>query len=202
MSVPTTNRRPLDINLLLVVEPTSEAERTTHQAACHCGAVQFAVTLKWPFPKYPVNTCSCSICTQNGYLFVYPCRRDVVFTKGELLPTIHTLTSCLHVSIGYDNLGSHSFNSMKTLHKFCKTCGGSLLADFDRISQGDTDDPARDMIAVNVSLSHFCSSSQEHVLEKCWMTMYLYVNVQQVRTFKDLDLDALEYTYFDGRKHL
>jgi hypothetical protein len=85
---------------------------------------------------------------------VYPCRRDIVFTKG------------------YDNLGSHFFNTKTKAHKFCKTCGSSILADFDRINQGQTDDPARDILAVNV------------------------------RNFKDIDLDALEYTFFDGRKYL
>jgi len=154
MSVPAKDPRPLDVNILLVVEETSEAERTTHEASCHCGAVQFTVTLKWPFPKYPVNKCSCTICTQNGYLFVYPCRRDIVFTKG------------------YDNLGSHVFNTKTKPHKFCKTCGSSILADFERIKQGETTDPARDILAVNA------------------------------RTFKNLDLDSLEYTWFDGRKYL
>ncbi|KAE9381601.1 hypothetical protein N431DRAFT_458175 [Stipitochalara longipes BDJ] len=154
MAVPPKDTRPLDISILQVVEETSEAERTTHQAACHCGAVQFSVTLKWPFPKYPVNKCSCTICTQHGYLFVYPCRRDITFTKG------------------YDNLGSHVFNTKTKPHKFCKTCGSSILADFERIKQGETDDPAGDILAVNV------------------------------RTFKDVDLESLEYTFFDGRKYL
>lgn len=67
---------------LMVVEDTDE--RTTHKASCHCGAIQFEVTLKYAFPKYPINKCTCSICTKNGYLFVYPCRRDVIFTRGEL----------------------------------------------------------------------------------------------------------------------
>jgi hypothetical protein len=51
MSVTTKDPRPLDINTLLVVKDTSEAERTTQQAACHCGDVQFTVILKWPIPK-------------------------------------------------------------------------------------------------------------------------------------------------------
>ncbi|KAN0122377.1 centromere protein V [Hyaloscypha variabilis] len=154
MAVPRKEARPLDISILQVVEDTPETERTTHQAACHCGAVQFSVTLKWPFPKYPVNTCSCTICTQNGHLFVYPCRRDVVFTKG------------------YDNLSSYVFHTKTKSHKFCKTCGSSILADFEVFKQGQTVDPARDILAVNV------------------------------RAFKDLDLNSLEYTFFDGRKYL
>lgn len=76
--------RPLDFAILTVVEETPEAERTTHAAQCHCGAVKFNVTLKWPFPKYPVNKCTCTICTHNGYLLVYPARRDVDFIEGEI----------------------------------------------------------------------------------------------------------------------
>jgi len=154
MAIPPKDTRPLDISILQVVEETSEAERTTHQAACHCGAVQFSVTLKWLFPKYPVNKCSCTICTQNGYLFVYPCRRDVVFTKGNL-PSVSflaiTKVDTDDTSLGYDNLSSHVFNTKTKPHKFCKTCGSSILADFQRIKRGETDDPARDILAVNVS---------------------------------------------------
>lgn len=79
----TREPRPIDLSILTFVEDTSVEERTTHTAQCHCGAVKFTVTLKWPFPKYPVNKCSCSICTHTGYLLVYPARRDVVFTRGK-----------------------------------------------------------------------------------------------------------------------
>jgi hypothetical protein len=41
MSITTKDPRPLDINTILVVEDTSEAERTTQQAACPCGDVRF-----------------------------------------------------------------------------------------------------------------------------------------------------------------
>ena len=76
--------RPTDYGIM-VVEDTDE--RTTHEASCHCGAIQFEVTFKYPFPKYPINTCNCSICTKNGYLLVYPLRRDVVFTQGIFAPS-------------------------------------------------------------------------------------------------------------------
>lgn len=157
MAVPGKEARPLDISILQVVEETPEAECTTHQAACHCGAVQFSVTLKWPFPKYPVNTCSCTICTQNGHLFVYPCRRDVVFSKGKLISSSLLAITKLqilivwYVSLGYDNLSSYVFHTKTKSHKFCKTCGSSILADFEVFKQGQTVEPARDILAVNVS---------------------------------------------------
>lgn len=79
----TTLRAPRHIDFAIFrVEDTDE--RTTHKASCHCGAIQYEVTLNYPFPKYPVHKCTCTICTHNGYLFVYPLRQDVIFTKGVL----------------------------------------------------------------------------------------------------------------------
>lgn len=84
-TTPHKQHKPLDPSILTIVEDTPPSERTTHAAQCHCGTVKFNVTLKWPFPKYPVNVCSCSICHQMGYVLVYPARRDVVFTEGMVL---------------------------------------------------------------------------------------------------------------------
>ncbi|KAE8447468.1 hypothetical protein EG329_010741 [Mollisiaceae sp. DMI_Dod_QoI] len=132
MAATTKKPRPMDANIIYDgVEETSEEERTSHPASCHCGAVKYTVTLKWPFPKYPVNTCSCS----------------------------------------YDNLGSYRFNTKTKSHKFCKTCGTSVGIDFLRAEQGEPD-PAKDTFGINV------------------------------RTFTELDLNSLEYTFFDGKKRL
>lgn len=78
-----------DPKIVAVVEETSPQDHTTHYASCHCGAVVYNVTLKHLFPKYTVLTCNCSICEKNGYLLVYPARRDVVFEKGMLLLSYH-----------------------------------------------------------------------------------------------------------------
>jgi hypothetical protein len=47
----------------------------------------------------PGEQVTCTICTQNGYLFVYPCRRDVVFNQGEYsrppLPPSYSIISKL-----------------------------------------------------------------------------------------------------------
>lgn len=150
---PAPTRGQIDKNILMKVEETPADERTTHEAQCHCGAVKYDVTLNRPFPKYPVNRCNCTICTQLGYLLVYPSRQDVIFHQG------------------YDNLGSYAFNTKTKSHRFCKSCGTSIMIDFQRNLQGETD-PAKDILAVNV------------------------------RNFKDIDLEAMEYTYFDGRKLL
>ena len=70
----------------------SDIKPTTPKANCHCGAVRFTVTLKYPFPKYEINKCNCSICTKNGYLLVYPPRKDVVWTQGMAL--LYVYCSC------------------------------------------------------------------------------------------------------------
>lgn len=145
--------KPLDFAHFEGVEPTGPEERTTHEAQCHCGAIAYSVTLKWPFPKNPINNCNCSICQHNGYLLVYPTRKDVVF---------HT---------GFEDLASYEFHTKKKSHKFCKNCGSSLYIDFQRPQQGVTD-PDKDLLAVNV------------------------------RHFKDVDLEKMEYTFFDGKKLL
>jgi hypothetical protein len=142
---------------------------TTHKANCHCGAVRYTVTLPQPFPEYKINQCNCSICEKNGYLLVYPIRRDLVFTQGmfsgklasciprvsfcsPLFPGLFVVADGLYV--GYDNLSEYYFGSNDKAHKFCKTCGSSILIDFKMIERGVTDDPEKDHLAVNVSPFH------------------------------------------------
>ncbi|ATZ46360.1 hypothetical protein BCIN_01g09710 [Botrytis cinerea B05.10] len=134
------------------VEETSDEERTTHEGGCHCGAVTFTVTLKWPFPKYTVNSCTCSICTHNGYLLVYPMRQDVKFSGDS-----------------EENMGSYKWRHKVADHRFCKTCGSSIMIDLRRPEIFGETDPRKDMVGINV------------------------------RNFKNIDLDALSYTYFDGK---
>ncbi|KAK0119066.1 hypothetical protein ONS95_007929 [Cadophora gregata] len=136
------------------INPTSgegQKPRNTHNAACHCGNVKFTVTLDKPFPLQKVNKCNCTICTQKGYVFVYPPRRDIKFTQG------------------YETMGAYKFNTKLKTHKFCTNCGTSILIDFHGTSPAKPD-PDNDILAINV------------------------------RNFTDIDMDAMEYTYFDGRK--
>jgi hypothetical protein len=53
---------------------------------------------------------------------------------------------------GYDNLGSYAFNTKTKSHRFCKSCGSSIMIDFQRPQQGETD-PTKDILAVNVRLA-------------------------------------------------
>ncbi|CZT01551.1 uncharacterized protein RCO7_02131 [Rhynchosporium graminicola] len=119
---------------MLAAKSTStvvQKERVTHEAQCHCGGVKFTVKMDDPFPTQTVNKCNCTICTQNGYVFVYPPRRDIHFTRG------------------FESLGEDKFNTKLKTHKFCKTCGTSILIDFNGTvpAKRDTD---HDILAINV----------------------------------------------------
>jgi|SRR5882762_3328075 len=105
--------------------PETEGGFTSYPANCHCGAVTFTVQIP-TLTDHIINSCSCSICTYNGYLCVYPERKDVIF---------HT---------GYDHLRSYFFGDKHGAHKFCPTCGSSVLIDFDGTVN----------LAINVSFGH------------------------------------------------
>jgi hypothetical protein len=53
-------------------------------------------------------------------------------------PAITKFPVLMHC-LGYENLDSHVFNIKTKPHKFCKTCGSSILADFKRIKLRETD---------------------------------------------------------------
>ena len=111
-----------DFNAYL--DPKTE---TTYQASCHCGKSRFTVTMP-PLDTLTVANCNCSICTINGYLNVQPLCKNVVFESS------------------YEDLGSYAFASKTMVHKFCKTCGTSLLIDFGNAEYK----PMRKHYAVNV----------------------------------------------------
>ncbi|RJE19584.1 Glutathione-dependent formaldehyde-activating enzyme [Aspergillus sclerotialis] len=109
------------------IPPAQTSERSTHRGNCHCGAVRFTFSISPPLPKYPTNTCNCSICSKNGYLLVYP------FTKDFTLET------------GKEVLRKYMFGLKRSEHKFCGTCGCSCFIEI--VEEG-----APDIIAVNVRL--------------------------------------------------
>ncbi|KAI0508994.1 glutathione-dependent formaldehyde-activating, GFA [Xylaria bambusicola] len=107
------------------VNPSTSIQ--TYHANCHCGMITFSVRLP-DLASSKVVSCNCSICTKNGYLFVYPKCEDVIFHSGELKMT------------------SYRFGHAKKEHKFCPTCGTSILIDF---SQADRE-IERQVTAINV----------------------------------------------------
>jgi len=127
--------------------------RVTYKAHCHCGRNKFTVAIPSlhspynppanppnPSPPadadpYPVISCNCSICLQNGYLNVYPLRTSLHFLSGG----------------GPDSLSSYRFDPGKRVHYFCSTCGSSLYIDFaevDRAIPGGGN--VNEFVAVNV----------------------------------------------------
>jgi hypothetical protein len=76
---------------------------TPHKGACHCGSVQFEVTL-----VDGLNTarrCTCSICRMRGAVAVSAKVGDLKITKGE------------------DKLTLYQFNTRTAKHYFCSACG-------------------------------------------------------------------------------
>ena len=100
-----------------------KTEKVSYDAKCHCGAVTYTVKIP-SLEKLEVTLCNCSICTSHGYLLVYPDAEDVVFHSG------------------YDQLKSYSFGRQMVDHRFCPTCGSSVLVKFK--------DPENSKIAINV----------------------------------------------------
>jgi len=115
----------LDTSMLL---PKTSA-LTRYCANCQCGAVTCTFLIP-SLADLEVIDCDCSICTHNGYLLVYPDRKEVVF---------HT---------GYDHLHSYAFGDKKMTHKFCPTCGSSLMIDFHG---GPTIVEGGDRLGINVN---------------------------------------------------
>jgi hypothetical protein len=87
------------------------SELTPYFANCHCGAVTYTFYVT-SLAQCEVTDCNCSICTRNGYLLVYPKRKHVIFHSG------------------YDDLHSYNFGEKVLTHKFCATCGSSIVIDF------------------------------------------------------------------------
>jgi hypothetical protein len=70
--------------------------------SCHCGRVQFEVTVP---EEIVVQECNCSICSRSGYLHLIVPRSHFKMLQGE------------------DNLTTYTFDTHEAKHLFCKTCG-------------------------------------------------------------------------------
>ncbi|RWA05046.1 hypothetical protein EKO27_g10059 [Xylaria grammica] len=79
----------------------------TYRGNCHCAAFVYEISL----PEIKQATeCNCSICYKKASIFVFPKPSDVKFVKGD--PSALT---------------NYTFNEKKFTHKFCSTCGVSLM---------------------------------------------------------------------------
>jgi hypothetical protein len=68
---------------------------------CHCGAVQFRVTVR----TWRVSSCNCSMCTKKGFLHVIVPAADFELLRGA------------------DQLTTYRFNTGVAQHHFCRVCG-------------------------------------------------------------------------------
>ena len=102
----------VDMSDTLDLTPSSTAPKKSYEGNCHCGAVRYTANIA-SLDTQQVTRCNCSICTRNGYLLVYTSPKDVVFHQG------------------YDDLKGYRFASKKAEHKFCPTCGSSMLVVFN-----------------------------------------------------------------------
>jgi hypothetical protein len=110
----------------------------TYAAACHCGTVQYDITLSPPLEQWKVVSCNCSICSRNGYLLVYPERSQLRMKSGE------------------ETLEDYSFGPKRILHKFCGRCGSTVFFD---PRMGEYGEAPPDLLGINVSLAmhwHSC----------------------------------------------
>ncbi len=73
------------------------------KGSCHCGKVQFEVTLSAGIAS--ARRCDCSLCLRRGAVAVSAAKDAIRYTAGE------------------GNLTLYQFNSHVAKHYFCKTCG-------------------------------------------------------------------------------
>ena len=58
----------------------------TYNGNCHCQKIKYTVTQSPPLtdPACEVTDCNCSICSRNGYLFIYVPEKNVIFEEGAI----------------------------------------------------------------------------------------------------------------------
>ncbi|KAF1942601.1 hypothetical protein EJ02DRAFT_402146 [Clathrospora elynae] len=100
-------------DVALPTAPSADAPTEMYNASCHCGAFVYSILASPPLndPATQVMECNCSICSRNGYLFIYVPNTRVTFQKGSI-----------------QDFRSYSFGSRKMGHYFCGTCGASCMA--------------------------------------------------------------------------
>jgi len=74
-----------------------------HQASCHCGAVQFELSL--PEGLLDLRRCDCSMCSRRGAIVASVPLDAINIIKGK------------------QSLTLYQFNTFTAKHFFCSTCG-------------------------------------------------------------------------------
>ncbi len=73
-----------------------------YKGGCHCGAVQFEVSLP---AQVEAHDCNCSICAKTGFI-------HVIVPQGDF-----------RLVCGDDAVSRYSFNTGVAEHIFCRVCG-------------------------------------------------------------------------------
>ena len=132
---------PLNLSPESFQEALNALPLITMTGGCHCGAVRFKVSHPSLEPQttcqVPVSKCNCSICERNGYLSIYPERKDIEWLNG------------------WEEMKNYRFGKEDRDHKFCSVCGSSVCIDFLGGWAG-----AGDVIALNVSIRVFKKSEE------------------------------------------
>ncbi|KAF2452745.1 Mss4-like protein [Lineolata rhizophorae] len=89
---------------------TEEKPSKVYDGSCQCETVKYTVKISPPIPDWEVVSCNCTICSRNGYLFVYPYFENLHFVSGQ------------------DNLRMYTYHRKWIGHYFCTTCGSSIYA--------------------------------------------------------------------------
>ena len=74
-----------------------------HKASCHCGSVQFELTL--PNGIEDPRRCDCSLCRRRGAIVASVALNGIKIITGK------------------DKLRLYQFNTMTAKHYFCSVCG-------------------------------------------------------------------------------
>jgi hypothetical protein len=104
----------------------------TYRGACHCGVVQFEVSLDLTQPTY---RCNCSICRRTRFWPAVAKPQDFLLLSGA------------------DQLTKYLFGSRKNEHYFCKICGVRAFG-------VGNDTPVGQMIGINIGCLQEVSEEQ------------------------------------------
>jgi hypothetical protein len=78
------------------------SETKTYAGSCHCGTVQYEVTMAKPEKAF---ACNCSICSRAGWLLAFVPETSFRLMRGE------------------GELSDYQFAKHHLHHLFCRTCG-------------------------------------------------------------------------------
>ncbi|KAI9888101.1 MAG: hypothetical protein M1823_000036 [Watsoniomyces obsoletus] len=82
----------------------------TYEGSCHCAQTKLTAKVSPALEDQKVVSCNCSICSRNGYLFVYVDDGDVTFPSGKDSLKVRTFHD---VDLGSLQLHRHDGKNME-----------------------------------------------------------------------------------------